>query len=476
MRVLIRLAGEITVKSKVVRKQFCTRLLKNIKDALYFHHIPADLELTWERIYLQTHDDQSPDFLKNIYGIQSYSPIEHECPSDMPQMLETVVKFYKDKVKGKTFSIKARRHGKHSFTSMDIQKELGSALNRYAHSVDLVNPDVCVRVEVKNDQCFFYSRVIKGPGGMPLVSGGHAVSLLSGGFDSPVASWMIQKRGVSMDFIFCNIGGLAQERSVVRIAKELTDRWSHGSRPRLHVVDFTDVVREIRSSCRSQYSQIILKRMFYRVAEQIATSSGADAIVTGEAIGQVSSQTLVNLKVIDQVASIPVMRPLIGFNKEDIIQMSRDIGTYEISATVQEFCQISQHKPATAAKKELVELSEEKLDLSILEKAVAERKIVNLRTVSDSELVLPYIFQDSIEDDCLVIDCRPQADYERSHYPGAIHMEFYDLMSSYKTFSRQKKIIIYCGIGMQSSQIAEKMQRDGYLAYSLTGGAKSILG
>src|SRR5688572_30544808 len=157
------------------------------------------------------------------------------------------------------------------------------------------------------------------------------------------------KRGIALDYVFCNLGGDAYERAVVQVGKAIADDWSYGTKPHLHVVDFAPVLDELRAKTRASYWQVVLKRLMYRAACLVAAERNAEAIITGEAVGQVSSQTLSNLRAIESVATLPVLRPLIGFDKEEIIERAKMIGTASLSEQVKEYCAIAPGNPVTAA-------------------------------------------------------------------------------------------------------------------------------
>lgn len=474
MKVLVRLSGEMTIKSTQVRRQFQSRLVKNIKDGFGRSKISFKISPEWSRIFIEFDDIKGLEILDCIYGIQSYSVVELECEAELEEIVSQGLGFYEEKVKDKSFCVKARRNGSHPFTSMDIQKSLGAALNNKGLKVQLRNPDFCVFVEVKDERCFFFSEIVKGVSGLPLGTAGHGVCLLSGGFDSPVAAWMLQKRGVSCEFLLCNMAGEAYERSVLKIAKLMTEKWSSGFYPKFHVIDFSEIVEQIKSKVTSRFTQVILKRMFYRAAELLAEQTKAEAIITGEAIGQVSSQTMTNLKTIEQVVDTPVLRPVVGFDKDDIIELSRKVGTHDISASVHEFCQLVPVRPATACKLEVALAEEQKLDLSLLQTAFANRKIIDLMSLSQNDMTVPYIFKSDVPSGAVVVDCRTKSEFKQWHYEGAIHKEYYELLNSYKSLAKSQVYILYCSVGMQSALVAEKMQADGFLAYSFQGGVRAL--
>jgi thiamine biosynthesis protein ThiI len=351
--------------------------------------------------------------------------------------------------------------------------QLGAALGEAAR-VDLSHPDVEVFVEVRDERAMFYATKEPGAGGLPLGVEGRAVCLLSGGFDSAVAAWMMLRRGVALDYVFGNLGGDAYQRMVLEVARILADRWSYGTRPTLLSLDFEPVVTEIHRTFRPSFQQIALKREMYRAAERVASRLGADAIVTGEAVGQVSSQTLANLRAIDDASSLPVLRPLVGMDKEEIISRSRQIGTYEISAKVREYCSISTGKPATAASPGAVLHEERGLDRSILEHSLASARLFDLRAMDMARVAGESVFVDSIPDGAVVFDTRALESYHRWHWSGAGHREYLDLLTNFGELSREPTYVLYCEFGLKSARVAELMQRAGYEAYSFLGGVKGL--
>jgi thiamine biosynthesis protein ThiI len=330
-------------------------------------------------------------------------------------------------------------------------------------------------VEVRDERAYLFSERIPGGGGLPLGVEGRAVSLLSGGYDSAVSSWLMLKRGVALDYVFCNLGGDAYERAVVQVAKVIADDWSYGTRPHLHVIDFANVLHELREHTRPAYWQLVLKRLMYRAACAVAAERGAEAIVTGEAIGQVSSQTLPNLRAIEAAATRPVLRPLIGFDKEEIIDRAKVIGTAALSEQVREYCAIAPGHPVTAATIARVDDEVVKMDAAVLEQAIAGRRTLDLRALLPADLAAAYLFVEDMPTDAIIIDCRPAAQYRAWHLKGARHMEEWELLRDFKRLDRRPTYVLYCAHGIQTAYLAERMQRQGYEAYSFRGGVRGIM-
>jgi tRNA uracil 4-sulfurtransferase len=223
------------------------------------------------------------------------------------------------------------------------------------------------------------------------------------------------------------------------------------------------------------YWQLILKRLMYRAASQVALQGDAQAIITGEAVGQVSSQTLTNLRVLDPAASFPLFRPLLGFDKDEIIARARLIGTASLSEQVKEYCAITPGKPITAAKLDRLDAEEAKLDAALLSAAVAARKVLDLHDIKPTDMVAPYLFTDDVPAGAQVIDCRPVAQFRAWHLKGAQHREEWDLLRDYRKLDKERTYVLYCAHGIQTAYIAEKMQRSGFEAYSFRGGLRGVM-
>ena len=470
---LVRLGGELFIKSKRTRASFIRRLIENLEDALTGLSGEASVERGWDRLFVHSDDANVYPTLARVFGVSSFSPVEAVTSAAVDDILAAGAAFT-GRVRGRTFAIRARRAGEHDFSSRDIQVRLGNVLLDASAGVDLDAPEVEVFVEVRNERAYLFAEKVRGARGLPLGVEGRAVTLLSGGFDSAVAAWLMLKRGVGQDYVFCNLGGDAYERAVVQVGKVLADDWSYGTRPRLHVVDFGGPLAEIRANVKEKYWQVILKRLMYRAASTVGAAVDAQAIITGEAVGQVSSQTLPNLRAIEPAAELPVFRPLLGFDKEEIIDRARHVGTSGLSEQVKEYCAIAPGRPVTSAAVSTVEGEERKVDLEVVAAAVADRKVLALRELTPGDLVAPYLFTAEIPDDAVVLDCRPEDAFRHWHLPGAERRDEWELLRKFRTLDRDRHYVVYCGHGIQSAHIAEKMQQAGYEAYSFKGGVRAV--
>ena len=471
---LVRLAPEVTTKARRTRRRFQDRLVHNLKDALRTLGGRHNVRNRWDRLFVEAEHPAAAERIGSVFGVSSVSLVDARVPAELERIVDVGHDLYRDTVRShRTFAVDARRSGRHPFGSRDVAVRLGAALNPYG-TVDLEAPDVTVSVEVRDDEALLFSGREQGVCGLPLGVEGKAVCLISGGFDSAVAAWLVLRRGVSLDYVFCNLAGDAYERTVASVAKVLADEWSYGDRPRLHVVDFGDVMGDLRACAEPRYWQVVLKRLMYRAAESVAGELKAEAIVTGEAIGQVSSQTLGNLRAIDAVTTLPVFRPLLGFDKAWIIELAEQIGTAALSARVREYCAILPEKPVTHASPDRAAAQETGLDLELLERAVRARTVLDLRRMSATELVEPYLFVDDVPDGAVVVDCRPPHQYRDWHFPGAERLAPHEVAPRMKELSKSRTYVLYCEYGVQTAHVAELMQRAGYEAYSFRGGAARL--
>tara|TARA_B100001094_G_scaffold331911_1_gene401888 strand:+ start:836 stop:2293 length:1458 start_codon:yes stop_codon:yes gene_type:complete len=474
MIVLVRIASEVSLKSVAVKKRFVDRLIGNLREAVKAVSTKCKVRNEWSRLFVEVDDLNAVNQLSRVFGVASISPVEHICPSDMDSMRKTIEK-YKPAVKGKKYCVRARRSGVKGFVSKDVEKILGGILWNDALKVDLKNPDIRIDVHIRLDGAYFFSEKIPGPGGFPLGVQGKALCMISGGFDSAVAAWMLMKRGLALDFVFCNLAGDAYEKDTLGVTKALIDQWCFGYEPTFHSLDFGKIVDEIKNDTEPRYNQVVLKRLMYKASAMVASDvKHCMALVTGEAMGQVSSQTLDNLAVINAATEMPVLRPLIGFEKEEIIERSRKIGTYYMSEKVKEYCALTSKKPVTKGKLPIAEEQEKKLTPGILEAAVEGRHILDLKQLDLASLMGDKVFTDQVPENAKVVDCRSKEMFRDWHYPNAEHKDLDHLLNQYTDLNDQDVWVFYCPWGLQTAVLAERMQSAGYKAFSFRGGTQAI--
>lgn len=476
--ILLRFSGEIATKAKPTRMRFETRLVRNVRDALRSVGVEAAVERTRNRIFVATGDERAVAALSRVFGVQSLALAEVHSAEKLDDLVATAYERFRDAVAGKRFAVRARRVGDRARIPIEpraIEIALGAKLLPHSLGVDLERPEAVATIELSEGRAYLCTDERRGPAGLPLGVEGGAVALLSGGFDSAVAAWQLLRRGVHLEYVFCNLGGRAHELGVLRVAQVLGDGWSYGDRPHLHAIDFEPIAAEIRAQTKTRYWQIILKRQMLRAAQAVAEARRSAAIVTGEAVGQVSSQTLPNLAVISAATPLPILRPLVGANKDEIIRAAEHIGTAPLSAVVDEYCAMVPTRPATAARLEVVAAEESKLDPALLARAVAERRVLDLRTLDADALALSELEVDAIPDDAMVIDLRSRTAHAAWHWPGALQLDLDHALAAYRSFARDRRYVLYCEFGLKSAHLAERMHAEGFQAANFRGGLRALV-
>ena len=375
--------GEIILKG-LNRSKFEDLLVKNIKKAVGKANI-ASIKKAQAVIYIEPSPDADTDLmvsrLEKVFGIVFIAKAG-VFPKDMDIILSEGADYAAQAMLGaKSFKAEAKRSDKKfPFKSPEICREMGGAILSRLHSikVDVLNPDVTVRVEIRDNEAYVYtdSERKNGCGGMPTGSNGKATILLSGGIDSPVAAWMIAKRGVELDAVHFFSPPYTSERAkekVIELARKISE---YTGRFNLYIVPFTDQQLAIRDNCPEEHLTLIMRRMMMMTAERIAKKNNSLALITGESIGQVASQTIHALQVTnDAIESLPVFRPLIGMDKDEIVSIARKIETFETSILPYEDCCtvfVPKH-PTTKPKLENIMKSQEKIDMEYwVNKAVEE--------------------------------------------------------------------------------------------------------
>ena len=373
--------GEIILKGGN-RPKFERLLIDNIKDALR-NVARCRVTLTQATIYIEEFEDDKIDLivdrLSKVFGIVSVTRAA-VCEKDMDAIKATAREYLKDDLSRKaTFKVEAKRSDKgFPLNSVQLCIELGGYLDDCFPDItcDVHHPDITVMAEIREAGAYIYNRnkKIQGQGGMPIGSGSKAMLLLSGGIDSPVAGHMIAKRGVAIEavnfFSFPYTSERAKEK-VIELARIIS---RYTSKIRLYIVPFTDIQLEIRDKCPEEHMTLIMRRFMMRISEKIARKAGAKALVTGESVGQVASQTLAALDVTNAVTDMPILQPLIGMDKIEVIRRAEEIGTYETSILPYEDCctVFTPKHPTINPKRATIERTESVLDIEALEAAALE--------------------------------------------------------------------------------------------------------
>ena len=366
--------AEIGIKGKN-RYLFEDALVRQINFALKKCDGKFYVHKTQGRIFVEAESDfdfdEVVECLQHVFGIIGICPVVYAEDEGFERLSETVVD-YMDKVypdKNRTFKVQARRARKnYPLESMEINAKLGEALlDAFPElSVDVHHPDIMLNVEIR-EKIYIYSEIIPGPGGMPVGTGGKAMLLLSGGIDSPVAGYMISKRGVKIDAVYFHAPPYTSERAKQKVV-DLAKIISRYTGPiRLHVINFTDIQLYIHEKCPHEELTIIMRRYMMRIAEHLAKESECLGLITGESIGQVASQTMSSLIATNEVCELPVYRPLIGFDKQEIVEVSEKIGSYETSILPFEDCCtifVAKH-PVTRPNVNIIRRHEHNLDEKI---------------------------------------------------------------------------------------------------------------
>ena len=383
--------SEIGIKGKN-RYVFEDALCRNIREAV--SRCDGEFEVTKERgrIYIEVLSDYDYDeviaTLTKVFGIAAICPVVLVADKSWDNLCNEACKFVEEQYEDRsfTFKVEARRSDKnYQYTSPEIGIELGAILlEKFPEmKVDVREPQVRIHIEVR-DRAYIYSRVIPGLGGMPVGTSGKAMLLLSGGIDSPVAGYMIAKRGVKLEAVYFHAPPYTSERAkkkVVDLAKKVA---VYSGELRLHVINFTEIQMAIYEKCPHDELTIIMRRYMMRIAEKLALENDCLGLITGESIGQVASQTMHSLRSTNEVCELPVYRPLIAFDKQDIIDISQRIDAFDISIQPYEDCCtifVAKH-PVTKPNVNVIRKSEKKLEDVIdemLERAYATDEIIDIR-------------------------------------------------------------------------------------------------
>ncbi|EPR7135609.1 TPA: tRNA 4-thiouridine(8) synthase ThiI [Vibrio vulnificus] len=474
MKFIVKPHPEIFVKSESVRKRFTKILESNIRIIIQNRTDSVAVFNRRDHIEVSANShqyyQQVLEILTTTPGIQQVLEVKQSGFKDLHDIYEQVLELSRERIENKTFVVRAKRRGKHDFTSIELERYVGGGLNQSVESasVKLHNPDITIKIEVVDDKLNQILAHHKGLGGFPLGTQEDLLSLISGGFDSGVSSYLHIKRGSKVHYCFFNLGGPAHEIGVKQVAHFLWNKYGSSAKVRFISVDFEPVVAEILEKVEDGQMGVVLKRMFMRAAGMVAEKFDIQALVTGEALGQVSSQTLTNLRHIDVVTDRLILRPLINWDKDEIIKVARDIGTEDFAKTMPEYCGVISKKPTVKAVKEKLEAEEANFNFDILEQVVRNARQMDIRDIAkESAQAAPEVEQvQAIEEHAVVLDIRSPDEEDDS--PLEIdgvevkHIPFYKLSTQFGDLDQSKTYLLYCARGVMSRLQALYLQEQGF--------------
>ncbi|HCO60556.1 MAG TPA: tRNA 4-thiouridine(8) synthase ThiI [Porticoccaceae bacterium] len=475
MHFVIKLFPEIIIKSAPVRKRFIKQLRENLRRLLQVHGCEAQVSSEWDKLEILAPNASQEDaaiiaeLLGNTPGIANYSEVRQYPLGDFDQVADLLWPMYGEQMKDRTFCVRVKRSGKHAFNSVEAERQIGGRLLARSDgaSVCLDQPDVKIQLEIRGSQLFVIEKINPGLGGFPLGTQEAVMSLISGGFDSTVASYLTMKRGLRTHFCFFNLGGRAHELGVKEVAWYLWQKYGASHRVKFITVPFEEVVAEILTKVTDSQMGVVLKRMMYRAAGEVARSWNVDALVTGESVAQVSSQTLPNLAVIDSVTDLLTIRPLVTMDKNDIIDIARHIGTEDFAANMPEYCGVISVKPTTRARPERIEQEERNFDFAVLEKAIADRREENIDEMMDNIVGLPSVeVFASPQPGMVILDIRhPDEILRKPLQAGMAQVRaepFFSLQNRFKNLDQNSRYLLYCDKGVMSQLHAELLREEGF--------------
>ena len=474
MKFIIKLFPEIMIKSDSVRKRFIKILTSNIRNVLLRETENVAVIRNWDFIEVRAKvAEEAPmvlDLLQRTPGIHHILEVEEYPFETMHDIFEQTLVQVRSQLEGKTFCVRVRRKGKHEFRSLDVERYVGGGLNQHIESarVKLTQPDVTIRIDIEHDKMLLVKARHEGLGGYPIGTQEDVLSLISGGFDSGVSSYMLIRRGSRVHYCFFNLGGAAHEIGVKQMAYHIWSRYSTSHKVRFVAINFENVVGEILEKVDNGQMGVVLKRMMVRAASKVAQRFDIQAIVTGEALGQVSSQTLTNLRLIDKAADTLVLRPLITHDKEQIIAMAKTIGTDDIAKSMPEFCGVISKNPTVKAIESRILEEEGHFNFDVLEEAVQQAQYLDIREIAqqtEQEVTSVETTSELGEND-VILDIRSPEETEESPFTlegvTVKVLPFYKLSSQFGSLDQSKQYLLYCQRGVMSKLQALYLKENGF--------------
>lgn len=462
---ILKLFPEIMVKGSSAKRQMVGQLYNNLVKLLGRYSSEITVKKFSDKLEVVTPIEVLPEVRQTLLDTPGIEQVLEALQFDGMETLEQIkVKVNETMAKeiiGKTFVVRVKRSGKHPFRSTEIEQTVGGYMlaHNEAKGVDLHHPEVTIRLELINNQLNIITVKHVGLGGFPLGTQGDILSLMSGGFDSTVASYLTMKRGMKTHFIFFNLGGIAHEIGVKQVALYLWSKFGASHRVSFISVPFDTVIEEIFRSTHETYMGVTLKRLMLLASEKVADEMEIDALLTGESVAQVSSQTLRNLALIDQVTNKLILRPLATMNKPDIINIANDIGTRRFAENMPEYCGVISKNPIIHGSYKRMEKEAKRFDYSVLDKAVEDaQKIYVDEIIDDVTNAAPIeVIHDLNDDKYVVIDIRAEDECIETACKS-IKIPFHKLKTEFKKLPQDKEYLLYCEKGIMSQLHAQYLR------------------
>jgi len=459
---ILKFFPEIMVKGSSAKKQMVGQLYNNLMKLLGDINKEINVRKFSDKIEVVTPIevvDKVRACLLHTPGIeQILEALQFDDINTLDEIKEKVREIVANDLEGKTFVVRTKRSGKHEFNSSEIERTVGGYLlaNSKAKGVDLHKHEVLVRLELINNQLNIITDKHIALGGYPLGTQGDILSLMSGGFDSTVASYLTMKRGLKTHFIFFNLGGIAHEIGVKQVSFYLWNKFGASHRVKIISVPFDDVLTEIFRSTPETYMGVTLKRLMLMASEKIAREMDIDAIVTGESVAQVSSQTLRNLALIDEATNMLVLRPLATMNKPEIIDIATKIGTQRFAENMPEYCGVISKNPITHGSYKRMAKEAQRFNYDVLDKAVVDAKSIYVdEVIDDVTKDAPIeIVNDLSTGEYVVIDIRGKKN-TISTSCECLNIPFHKLKTEFKKLAQDKEYLLYCDKGVMSQLHAQ---------------------
>lgn len=452
------------IKGQSAKRQMIGQLFANLKVLL--EKIDPSIEITKfsdkiEVVSLVHVVEEVRERLLNTPGIETVlEALQFDNVETLDDIKSIVGKTLAHTLENKTFVVRAKRSGQHPFKSIDIERGVGGYLLAHSNAkkVSLKNPQITVSLELVNNQLNIITAKHKALGGFPIGTQGDILSLMSGGFDSTVASFLSIKRGLKTHYLFFNLGGKAHEIGVKQVAYYLWSKFSASHKVRFITINFEDIVTEIFRSIPPTYMGVMLKRLMLQAAQEIANEMEIDALLTGESVAQVSSQTLRNLALIDQATDKLVLRPLAMMNKPEIIAIAEQIGTRHFAESMPEYCGVISQNPVTHGSYKRIEKIAKQFNYDVLQNAVmnAQRLYVDEIVEDINEMAAVEIVHEIKEDD-VIIDIRGEEEAINLS-AKTLNIPFYNLKKEFPSLPKDTTYLLYCDKGVMSQLHAQYLK------------------